>query len=475
MGGDVAGEQRLAGVDGVAHGGDAHELVAHTVEEGLGEGEFEGPHLVPLAAAHLVGQGQAGVGGEGAEEAVGQGAGEGVEGVVVAVAQLVDIDLPQLFADVEAAEEVGAHGQEASRAVALVGLHHAEVAHEVEIDGFWHTHVVPHHGIDAVVRHIHGAHEAEVAFARRHEGELDAAEAVEVHRVGDVVVVEGVAEGGGEGADEAHRHERDVVLVDIYGGEEEVEVLVEAFLREVHVDAVLAVGGDEGAHTAVDALLRAHALVDGEVEDVGAVELGLIDIFLHEGEMLPEEVLLIVGVELVEAHVELLEFLAAEMGLRHDAVLLLVCDDLLGQLHGGVALAAVAVFGALGGDFHLLEGAGRGFEGDADVLCAALGHGHREGLVAHHAELHEGVGEADGEVEAAVDVGHRAQLGVRHEDLHEGHRLARDVVGHRARYRGGLVLPPRRRRKEPQPQRQPRNQGPQHVAEYVAETIHRLN
>ena len=75
-------------------------------------------------------------------------------------------------------------------------------------------------------------------------------------------MVEGGGEDGREGADKPHRHQGDFVRENVDGGEECVEVVVEALLRQVGIHTVGAIGCGEGSEAAVIVVLRLHALVD---------------------------------------------------------------------------------------------------------------------------------------------------------------------------------------------------------------------
>ena len=400
-----------------------------------------------------MGVGQHGVRCQGGEQAVGLGD-EGVEGVVVVELQFVGIYLHHPLAYVEAAVGVGACGNVVSGAVAVEGLDDVQVADVVQVNGFGHPEVVAFHGVGAVGGHIHGAHEAKVAFAGRHKGELDAALAVDFDGVGDIVVVEGGGKEGREGADKADGHEVYLVGVDVDGGEERVEVVVEALLREVGIDAVGPVGGGEGAQAAVVVVLGLHALVDGEVEDFGIVELGAVDVFLYKGKMFPEQMLFEIGVELVEAHVQFLEHTAAEVFVGHDVVFLLAVDDVTHQIDGGVVAAAVAfAIAFLGGDVHRLQSLHFRLHAHLEAARRMAFERDRLGAVAHHAEVQQGIDSCDTEIEMPVDVRHRAAFGVGDGNLHKGQRLARGAVNHSAG-NGGFPLPPDRRHQRNDKQQQ---------------------
>ena len=189
-------------------------------------------------------------------------------------------------------------------------------------------------------------------------------------------------------------------------------------------------------------VLRLHALVDGEVEDFGIVEFGAVNVFLYKRKVFPEQMLLEVGVELVEAHVQFLEHLAAEVFVGHYVVFLLAVYDMAHQVYSGVVLAAVAfVFAFLGGDVHSLQGLHFRFHAHLKPARRVAFQRYRLGTVAHHAEVQQGVDGCDTEVEMPVDVRHCAAFRVGNGNLHKRERLARGAVDHRAR-NGRFPLPP---------------------------------
>ena len=117
------------------------------------------------------------------------------------------IHLSQPFAHIKPAVDVHPRRPVVAEAVVLEVLLHIQVAHIVQIHRFRHTHGIAFDGIAAVVHNIHCTDEAEVALACRHKGKLYATLAVNLHGVGDIVLVESGGKDRGEGADKAHRHQ----------------------------------------------------------------------------------------------------------------------------------------------------------------------------------------------------------------------------------------------------------------------------
>ena len=388
-----------------------------------------------------MGVGQDSVRGQRGEQAVGLGD-KGVEGIIVVELHLVGVNLAQAFANIETTIGVGADRQVVPQAVAVERLHHIQVAHIIQVHSLRHAQRVPLHGIAAVGNHIHRPNKAEVAFARRHKRKFDTPQAVNHYGVGDVIMVEGGGEDGREGADKTHRHQGDFVREDVDGGEERVEVVVEALLRQVGIHTVGAIGCGEGSETAVIVVLRLHTLVDGEMEDFGIVESSMVDIFFYKIEVFPERIILEVGVELVQTHVQLLKHPAAEHLVRHDMVLYLAVNDVLHQLHCGVVPSAVSVaFALFGGDVHRIQCGDLGLHAYLQSARGVLFQRNGLGAVSHHPEMQQGVHGCDTEVKLSVDVRHGPVFGAGDGNLDKGQRLAGALVGHRARD-GRLHLPP---------------------------------
>ncbi len=301
-GGDIARGEDFGGLFERLEGGHAAQLRSQAVDERLLGIQRQGAHLLPAAALVLpdVG-GDELFAGEGHIERVGD-AHAGL--VAEPEGGLVGVDLPQLlaFEEGEGGGGVGDTGGPES----AVGLHellfHDELVHEVHVDAVGNVDDVAFHGVGAVVDDVHPSVEAVVVAVDGREGELDAGDAVYHHGVGDVVVVEGGADGGGERADEAVEHQLDVIVEDVDFGEDGVEVGAEALLVEAlvgslhpsgaHVNHVLARG--------FSVVVVLQALPHRDSEHGHRVGRQRVDVFLEEGPLPGYLVLLEVHIETSE-------------------------------------------------------------------------------------------------------------------------------------------------------------------------------
>ena len=98
----------------------------------------------------------------------------------------------------------------------------------------------------AVGRDIESTGEAVALRVDGHEGQVGAGLAAHVDRVHDIIMVEGVGQGGREGADEAIEQKGDVVVEDVDALEDLIEVRGESTVFvEALVDALLTGGADD--------------------------------------------------------------------------------------------------------------------------------------------------------------------------------------------------------------------------------------
>ena len=172
-------------------------------------------------------------------------------------------------------------------------------------------------------------------------------------------------------------------------------------------------------------------LTHGEGQDGLAVELRGVEVVLDETELLAEFAVEL-RVEVVEREGELLIHLRLILLFGLDAVVVLMLDHPLDQLHGGVVLAAVAF--ALGFHHHLRDLEGRGAQVDLQQVVEAVRlEADRLGVVAQRRDDQRGQPLVVLQGEGSIVVGHCADGGMleHHGDIGEG--LAADRVAHDAR------------------------------------------
>ena len=242
--GDVTGDEDLGRLEEHLEGRHLLELIEQTLDAAFALSErgvaTVGPEGIGLR--EVAREGRLDAPGEG-EDGVGTG---DVRPIVRVAAQLVGVHL--LTAVEELEEHVGVvrvQLPEAVRAAAEL-LFDAQLTNEVEVDVSGHIEEYLLDRVGAVGRDIESASEAVALRVDGHEGQVGAGLAAHVDGVHDIIMVEGVGQGGREGTDEAIEQKGDVVVEDVDALEDLVEVSSEgAVFVEALVDALLTGGADD--------------------------------------------------------------------------------------------------------------------------------------------------------------------------------------------------------------------------------------
>ena len=365
------------------------------------------------------------------EDGVGTGHGRSVIGVAT---QLVGIHLLTAFEELE--EHVGVVHVQLPEAVCAATelLFDAQLADEVEVDMSGHVEECLLDGVRSIRSDVESAGEAVALRIDGHEGQVGAWLTAHVDGVHDVIMIEGVGQGGRERADEAVQQEGDVVVEDVDALEDLLEVGRDrAVFVEALVDALLTRGTDDdlfgsGLTAVVDV---GDLLTQGEREDGAAVELGGVEVVLQELESLEHLALLQSGVELIEREGHLFVALRAVVVQLRNAVAVLAGHDALHQLHGGVVLAGIAF--AFGADNDLGELDGGGCEADAEVGRGVPGgEGDGLGVIAHVRDLEACQPAIVLQLKVAIHVGDSTDGGSLENERDEGQGFASDGVDHHA-------------------------------------------
>ena len=265
-------------------------------------------------------------------------------------------------------------------------------------------------------------------------------DAVHHERVGDVVFVVGGGQRAGERADEAVEQHFHVVFVDVGIGEDGLDVGAESagVQRLVQTEAAAALHPGALPFGVILEPGRGEVFPQGDGQHGRVLELRRVHVFLHEGELAPEAVVLEIDVELVEGHDQFLVVLhlVARGGL--DVVLLLVGDHVPDQLDGRVAAAAVdAVAAALGFHDHGLDPVGVGVHLDVGAVGRRIGADVVDvGLKTQHLEADIGVAAGRLDREVAFEIGHGADLRAGEIDGNVGEGFTRRGVRHDAAHTG---------------------------------------
>ena len=331
----------------------------------------------------------------------------------------------EVDADVVLGDEPGAIGG------TLELLLDGHVRDEVQVDVLGHVEHGPANKVGGVQRDIQMARETERLGIEGHEPQIHAGTSGHLHRVQQVVLVERRSQRR-ERADKALQEERDIVLENIHLAESLVEELLDALAREhlVHTGGLAAYQeGFLGLGVAtVEDALQPLALADGQD---GGARLEGIDKLAHEVEFAGLLALLAgLGSILVHGEDHALVAVVAEVIVAAGVVGVAAGDDLLHEVHGGIAAPLVAL--ASGMDNHLVQGNGRGAQPDVQRAALADADLHPLRVVPHIRNFQHPAHDGRGQAVVSVHIGLCADCRPLPHQRGKGQAFAGDGVRHRA-------------------------------------------
>ena len=233
--------------------------------------------------------------------------------------------------------------------------------------------------------------EAVTLRVHRHERKVDTRIAVHHDRVHDVVLIERDRDGRRQRRDEAVEQQVHAVIVDLHLFEDSVRRLFERTRRKDVLDTEDTFLLQHFLLTVWFALVVLLADMLTDTNRHVRVHTRGVDVFLHEGEVLPES--------LLEVHLDIIQrkrhtavrLRGVLLGSGH-AVFVFVGNDVLDQLHSRVTFAFVIPFAVLRRHHDVLQSIDIRMHLDLHVLTVLTGtQGHHLRLVTQHLEVQTGI------------------------------------------------------------------------------------